>query len=130
MPIVDSHCHVSPVLVRAGGEFILQMERNGVDRAMPDPDAEPVRQRLPVRMRPAVSRRRFAPVVVIDSAHPDAPQELARQAALGASGVRFQPTVRSAAADPLLLWRTAARLGLAIGCIGTSAYFASDDFQR
>ncbi len=127
MPIVDSHCHVSPVWYEPVESLLFQMERNGVDHAIliqMQNQFDNDYQYECVRRYPG----RFAPVVVIDSAHPDAPQELARQAALGASGVRFQPTVRSAGDDPLLLWRMAARLGLSISCIGTSALFASDDF--
>lgn len=127
MPIVDSHCHVSPVWYEPVESLLFQMERNGVDHAI----LIQMQNQFDNDYQYACIRRypgRFAPVVVIDAAHPDAPQELARQAALGASGVRLQPTVRSAGEDPLLLWRMAARLGLAISCIGTSALFASDEF--
>ena len=69
-------------------------ERNGVDHAI----LIQMQHQFDNDYQYACVRRypgRFAPVVVIDAAHPDAPQELARQAALGASGVRLQPTVRS-----------------------------------
>ena len=127
MPIVDSHCHVSPVWYGQADDLLFQMDRNGVDHAI----LIQIQQEFDNDYQYEVARQypgRFAPVVVIDTTSPDASQELERQASLGASGVRFQPTVRSAGNDPLLIWRTAARLGLPVSCVGPSAAFASDDF--
>jgi L-fuconolactonase len=127
MPIVDSHCHVSPVWYGSADDLRYQMERNGVDGAILiqiQHEFNNDYQHDLVRQHPG----RFASVVVVDVTQPDAPQELERQAARGASGVRLQTYVRSAGDDPLLIWRTAERLGLPVSCIGPSGDFASDDF--
>lgn len=127
MPIVDSHCHVSPVWYGPADDLLYQMDRHGVEHAV----LIQIQQEFNNDYQYAIARQhpgRFAPVAVIDTTHLDAPQELERQAALGASGVRFQPTVRSAGDDPLLIWRTAARLGLPVSCVGPSSAFASDEF--
>lgn len=127
MPIVDSHCHVSPVWYGPAEDLLYQMDRHGVGQAV----LIQIQHEFDNDYQYEIARRhpgRFAPVVVIDPTRPDAPDELARQASLGASGVRFQPTVRSAGDDPLLIWRTAARLGLPVSCVGTRETFAADDF--
>lgn len=127
MPIVDSHCHVSPVWYGPVEDLLFQMGRNGVEQAI----LIQIQHQFDNSYQYECARRypgRFAPVVVIDTARPDAVAELERQAALGASGVRFQPTVRSAGDDPLAIWRAAARLRLPVSCVGTSAAFAADDF--
>lgn len=127
MPIVDSHCHVSPVWYGPAEDLLYQMDRNGVEHAVLiqiQHEFNNDYQYQAARQYPG----RFALVVVIDTTRPDAHLELARQASLGASGVRFQPTVRSAGDDPLLIWRTAARLRLPVSCVGSSEAFASDDF--
>src|SRR5687767_9593388 len=127
MPIVDSHCHVSPVWYGQAEDLLFQMDRNGVDHAI----LIQIQHEFNNDYQYEVARQhpgRFAPVVVVDTMHPDAPRELERQLSLGAGGVRFQPTVRSAGDDPLLIWRTAARLGLPVSCVGGSDSFASDEF--
>jgi L-fuconolactonase len=127
MPIVDSHCHVSPVWYGPADDLIYQMERNGVDGAILiqiQHEFNNDYQHDLVRRHPG----RFASVVVVDTRRPDAPQELERQASLGASGVRLQTWARSPGDDPLLIWRTAERLGLPVSCIGPSGDFASDEF--
>jgi predicted TIM-barrel fold metal-dependent hydrolase len=71
---------------------------------------------------------RFASVVAVDAAAPDACETLAELAAQGAAGVRLRPETRSAGADPLALWRAAAAVGLAVSCVGTAEAFCSREF--
>jgi L-fuconolactonase len=71
---------------------------------------------------------RFANVVLVDAQQTDAPAALERLAAAGASGVRISARTRSPGADPLALWRAAARLGLPVSSGGSSADFAADAF--
>jgi L-fuconolactonase len=127
MPVVDSHCHVSPVWYGPADDLLYQMGRNGVDHAILiqiQHEFDNDYQHDLVRQHPG----RFASVVVVDTARPDAARELERQASLGASGVRFQTYMRSPGDDPLLIWRAAERLGLAVSCVGPSDDFASERF--
>jgi L-fuconolactonase len=71
---------------------------------------------------------RFAPVVLVDTQQPQAPQVLSRLAGEGASGVRLQAGGRSTGDDPLAIWRAAERLGLSVSCAGSPAEFASPAF--
>lgn len=127
MPFIDSHCHVSPIWYEPVEVLLAQMERNGVGGAVliqMQGQFDNDYQFDCVRRFPG----RFAPVVALDTDAPDAPQTLERLAAQGASGVRFSATTRSAGDDPLLLWRTAARLGLPISCAGSAATFSAPEF--
>lgn len=127
MPVVDSHCHASPVWYEPVESLLWQMERNGVERAIliqMQGQFNNDYQYACARDHPG----KFVPVAVIDTQRPDAAEELARQAAQGAGGVRFLATTRSPGDDPLLIWRAAARLGLPVSCGGALAAFAGDDF--
>ncbi|HET8629267.1 MAG TPA: amidohydrolase family protein [Thermomicrobiales bacterium] len=129
MPVVDSHCHASPVWYEPVESLLSEMERNGVDHAIliqMQGQFDNDYQFECVRRYPG----RFASVVVVDVARPDAPETLARLAERGASGLRLKPTDRSPGADPLAIWRAAQRLGLAVSCLGSSADFAADEFAR
>lgn len=127
MPIIDSHCHVSPHWYEPVESLLWQMERYGVSGAVliqMQGQTNNDYQFDCVRRFPG----RFAPVVIVDAARPDAPDALARLVEEGASGVRLGATTRSPGDDPLAIWRAAARLGLAVSCAGTSAEFAADEF--
>ena len=129
MPTVDAHCHVSPVWYEPVESLLSQMERNGVDHAVliqMQGQANNDYQFECLHRYPG----RFASVVIVDIARPDAPRALERLAEQGASGVRLLATVRSPGDDPLAIWRAAARLGLTVSCFGASADFASDEFAR
>jgi predicted TIM-barrel fold metal-dependent hydrolase len=129
MPTVDSHCHASDVWYEPIESLISQMERNRVDHAILiqiNGQTNNAYQTECLRRYPG----RFASVVIVDTDRPDAADELARLAEAGASGVRFKPATRSPGADPLAIWRAAARLGLGISCGGGAADFAADDFAR
>lgn len=127
MPIVDTHCHATPVWYEPVESLLGQMARNGVDAAILIQIQGQFNNEYQfecIRQYPG----KFASVVVIDTAAPDAVTTLEQLAARGASGVRFLATTRSAGDDPLLLWRAALRLGLPVSCAGSAATFASPDF--
>ena len=127
MTYIDAHCHVSPIWYEPVELLLAQMERNEVAGAaliQMQGQFDNSYQFDCVRRFPG----RFAPVVALDADAPDAPQTLERLASAGASGVRLFPTVRSAGDDPLLLWRTAARLGLPVSCAGSAATFSDPAF--
>ncbi len=127
MVVVDTHCHASLDWYEPIETLLFEMDRNAVDHAVlvqingqfnNEYQFECV-QRYPGR---------FANVVMVDPARPDAPQHLERLAERGAGGVRLRPTTRSTGDDPLALWRTAERLDLTVSCGGSSAEFASPEF--
>lgn len=127
MPIVDSHCHVSPVWYEPVESLLFQMDRNGVDHAVLIQmmgQANNQYQMECLRRYPG----RFASVVIVDTDRPDAVETLARLAEEGASGVRLRPTTRSPGDDPFAIWRAAERLGLAVSCGGSAADFAAEEF--
>ena len=121
MLIVDAHCHVSPCWYEPVECLIAQMDRNGVAQA------------VLIQMQGQYDNEyqfecesrypgRFASVVLIDTAMPDAPRQLAGLAAQGARGVRLQP------GDPPSVWHEAAETGLVVSCVGTPLSFASPAF--
>jgi L-fuconolactonase len=132
MPIVDSHCHASASWYEPVESLLFQMERYAVAHAILIQvfgQYDNTYQMDCLRRYPG----RFASVVLIDTDLPNAPHTLERLAAEGASGVRFRPTTCSPGDDPLLIWRTAERLGLSVSCGGTggdAALFASEEFVR
>ena len=127
MIVVDSHCHASLAWYEPVETLLFQMERHGVAHAVlvqMQGQTDNDYQFACVRRYPG----RFAPVVLVDPAQPDAPETLRRLAAQGASGVRLGPTARSPGADPLAIWRAAGALGLTVSCGGAGAAFASAAF--
>ena len=127
MPVVDSHCHASPVWYEPVESLLGQMERHGVDHAVLIQmmgQYDNTYQFECVRRFPG----RFAPVVLVDTQQPHATAELARLAGSGASGVRLQAGARSPGDDALAIWRAAERLGLTVSCAGTAAEFGSATF--
>ncbi len=129
MIVVDSHCHVSRSWYEPVETLLFQMERYNVAHAVlvqMQGQTNNDYQFDCVRRYPG----RFAPVVVVDTEQPDAPETLRRLAEQGASGVRLRATTRSPGDDPLAIWRAAGRLGLSVSCFGSSTEFASDDFAE
>jgi len=129
MTIVDAHCHVSEGWYEPVESVLHQMERHGVGHAvlvqMQGQFANEYQFDC-VRRYPG----RFAPVVLVDTSREDASTELERLADAGASGVRLNAATRSPGADPLGIWRTAARLRLPVSCAGTAAEFAAPAFSE
>jgi L-fuconolactonase len=129
MPIVDTHCHVSPVYYEPVEVLLFQMDRAGVDHAI----LIQMREEYDHTYQFECQRRypgRFASVVLVDHTRPDAPAQLARLAEPGAVGVRLRADVRSPGDDPLAIWREAERLGLAVSCQGGGGALASDAFAQ
>jgi L-fuconolactonase len=123
VPVVDSHCHVSPSWYEPVEVLLFQMERNGVDHAsliQMNGQADNRYQQECVRRYPG----KFASVVFVHPDDPAAPGQLEREAGEGASGVRLGP------GTPMQLFEAAARLKLSVSSGGNSAGFASDQFAR
>jgi L-fuconolactonase len=129
MPVVDAHCHASPIWYEPVETLLFQMDRNQVDAAIL---IQMLGQTDNTYQQEAVStyRGRLASVVIVDHALPDAPQQLRRLASEGASGIRLRADMRSPGEDPLAIWRTAAELGLAVSCSGSSSDFGSHAFAQ
>lgn len=128
MLIVDSHCHVSLAWYEPVESLLNQMDRNGVECAV----LVQIYGQYNNSYQTACIRRypgRFASVVAVDPDSPSALDDLRRHADEGASGVRLKPTARSKGADPLAIWKAAARLGLSVSCYGTATQFASPEFS-
>jgi L-fuconolactonase len=125
--IVDTHCHASDNWYEPVEVLLGQMERNGVAHAaliQMNGQTNNAYQRACVQKYPG----KFASVVIVDTNRADAPAALAREAELGASGVRFRATTRSPGEDPLAIWRAAEKLGLSVSCLGSAGEFAADEF--
>lgn len=125
--MVSSHCHVSPLWYEPIETLIDQMGRNGV------------RQAVLVQLLGQYDNRyqqssanadpdRFASVIAVDPAAPDACDILIAHAEAGAAGVRLRPEARSPGADPLAIWRTAQARGLAVSCVGQARQFSAPEF--
>jgi L-fuconolactonase len=127
MVIVDAHCHVSESWYEPVESLLAQMERNGVAHAT----LVQMQGQFNNAYQIECQRRypgKFASVVLVDPTTPDAPAALARLADGGASGVRLSATTRSPGNDPLLIWRAADRLGLAVSCAGAAADYVAPEF--
>lgn len=129
MPVVDSHCHVSLSWYEPVEVLLFQMDRNGVDRAVLIQMMGQSNNEYQLQCVLAHPDR-LASVAIVDTASRDAPRQLERLREEGHVGVRFRADTRSPEDDPLGIWRTAERLGLAVSCGGGAALFASDDFAR
>jgi L-fuconolactonase len=127
MPLIDTHCHVSPYWYEPVESLLYHMEQNQVDQAVLIQymgQYNNAYQEECVRRYPG----RFASVVLVDTARPDAPQTLARLAEQGAKGVRLRADTRSPGRDPLAIWRQAEALGLPVSCGGNNLDFSSAGF--
>src|SRR2546428_6452899 len=129
MLIVDTHCHALPHWFEPVEVLLHQMHANGVEKAL----LVQVRGQFDNRyMMECVQRfpGRFAPIVIVDTDRPDAPQTLEQWAQEGAEGVRLGPTVRSPGSDPLAIWRKAAELGLPVSSLGSFEGFTGPEFAQ
>jgi L-fuconolactonase len=129
MVVVDTHTHVLTNWFEPVETLLYHMDANQVDQAALIQDAPQTNNTYLfdcVRRYPG----RFAPVVIVDVESSDGVAQLEQEAARGASGVRLRPTVRSAGADPLAVWRAAARLGLSISCSGRLPQFVDESFTE
>jgi len=127
MGFVDSHCHASLHWYEPIETLLYEMDRNDVDQAVLiqiNGQYDNTYQQECVSKYP----HRLASVVLVDPLQPDAATTLEQLAAAGACGVRLPPGARSPGADPLAIWRAAARLRLTVSCAGSTAEFAADGF--
>ncbi|HEY3057692.1 MAG TPA: amidohydrolase family protein [Chloroflexota bacterium] len=115
MPLVDSHCHASPLWYEPVETLLYQMDTHGVHAAV----LIQMQGQFDNSYQQACLRRypgRFASVVLVDHERADAAEQLRRLAEDGASGVRLKASDRSPGDDPLELWRVAQELKIAVSC--------------
>ena len=126
---IDCHCHVSPVWFEPVETLLFQMDRLEVERAV----LVQLLGQADNRYQQACLHRypgRFASVIGLDPASPDAVAQLRQAAAEGAAGVRLRPDARSPGEDPLAIWRAAHVLGLAVNCSGPATGFITPAFAE
>jgi L-fuconolactonase len=127
--IVDSHAHVSDRWFEPAETLLHHMDANGVEQAV----LVQLLGQTDNRYQQDCRRRwpdRFASVVWIDPDEPDGGRALEELVADGATGVRLRPTARSVGNDPLALWQTAERLGVAVSSPGSAETFAAAEFAE
>lgn len=126
--VVDAHCHASPVWFEPVEPLVLQMDLHGVGRAVL---TQALGQFDNAYQEECLARYpgRFASVVGVAPADPDAPAKLRACAARGAVGLRIRPEARSPGDDPLALWKAAAESGMAISVAGAPAHVLSAEFS-
>jgi L-fuconolactonase len=127
MRIIDTHCHAALGWYEPIEVLLSQMDRNGVELAaliQINGQSDNSYQTECVRRYPD----RLRSVVIVDTDRPDAPAELERLVAEGATGIRLRPGVRSPGDDPLAIWRKAAELGVTVSCGGGRDAFADEAF--
>jgi L-fuconolactonase len=127
MHLVDSHCHASPVWFEPVETLLFQMDRMQVSQAAL---VQVLGQYDNRYLQQCVARYpdRFAMVVAVDPASPQAIAELEKLVAAGARGLRLRPEARTPGADPVAIWRAAESLGLVVSCAGTSANMLTPEF--
>ena len=115
MLIADSHCHVAPDWFEPVESLLDQMDRWEVLHAILIQDSA---QTDNTYQQECLTRYpgRFASVVFVDLARPDAVTTLERLVAEGACGIRLRATSRSPGDDPLAIWRAADQLGISVSC--------------
>jgi L-fuconolactonase len=125
--VVDSHCHVSRRWFEPVETLLSVMDRCGVEQAVL---IQILNERDNSYLLDCVRSHpdRFAGVVGIDAIRSDVRQHLSFLSADGATGVRLRATDRSEGDDPLLVWRVAADLQLAVSCVGSIADFCDPAF--
>jgi L-fuconolactonase len=127
--IVDSHCHAALGWYEPIEVLLAQMDRNGVELAaliQINGQSDNSYQVECVRRYPD----RLRSVVILDTDRPDAPAELERLVAEGATGVRLRPSARSPGDDPLAIWRKAAELGISVSSGGGGDEFAGESVSE
>lgn len=129
MPLIDAHCHASPLWFEPVEPLLFQMDGHGVAAGVLTQvlgQYDNSYQEDCVRRFPG----RFASVGAVDVADPDAPGQVREWARRGMAGLRLRPEARSPGDDPLAVWRAAADAGLAISCGGAAANMLADGFAQ
>jgi L-fuconolactonase len=127
LPVIDAHCHASPLWFEPVESLLFQMDANAVERAVL---TQVLGQFDNSYQQQCVTRcpGRFASVGMVDAGDRQAPDRVRDWAGQGMAGLRLRPEARSPGDDPLAVWRTAAECGLAISCGGSSANLLAADF--
>lgn len=127
-PIVDAHCHASPLWFEPVETLIFQMDRNGVEKGVL---TQVLGQFDNAYQEECVARfpGRLASVGAVNAGAQGAADDVRRWAERGMVGLRLRPEARSPDGDPLAVWRAAAECGLAISCGGAAANIVNPDFQ-
>jgi len=128
VPLVDAHCHASPLWFEPVEALLFQMDRTGVEKAVL---TQLLGQFDNSYQAECVARfpGRFASVGAVGPADPDVVAKLRDLAKHGMRGLRLRPDARSPGDDPLAVWRVAAELGLVISCGGPTAQILGADFR-
>lgn len=126
-PIIDAHCHASPVWFEPVEPLVLQMDLHGVVGAVL---TQALGQFDNVYQEGCLARYpgRFASVVGIAPDDPQGPAALRSCAQRGAVGLRIRPEARTPGDDPLAIWKAAADCGMAISVAGAPAHVLSPEF--
>ncbi|WEK46497.1 MAG: amidohydrolase family protein [Candidatus Andeanibacterium colombiense] len=127
MPLIDAHCHASPLWFEPVEPLVFQMDRNGVAKGVL---TQVLGQFDNSYQEECVARfpGRFASVGAVHAASAGAADEVRRWAERGMAGLRLRPEARSPGSDPLAVWRAAAECGLAISCGGAAGNMLTEDF--
>jgi L-fuconolactonase len=129
MIIVDTHCHASPYWYAPVESLLDEMMRSGVEKAVLIQIGGVYDNSYEIECMRRFPGR-FAAVAMVDTTRPDAPERLARWVKQGIQGIRLNPNERSAASDPLAIWRKAAELGVPVSCQGSNVEaFSSPEFE-
>jgi L-fuconolactonase len=126
--IVDAHCHASDVWFEPVEPLVFQMDQNGIAAAVL---TQLLGQYDNSYQQHCLARYpgRFASVVAVDPAAPDAVAQVRKLAQEGAAGLRLRPDARSPGDDPYAIWRAAYESGLVISCGGPAATIVSAQFS-
>ena len=122
MPIIDAHCHASPIWYEPVETLLFQMDRCQVDRALLTQmigQFDNSYQQASV----AAHRDRLASVVLVDPASLNAGDDLQRLVDDGIAGIRIGAGVSNSA-----LWHAADAHGLAISVSGSLAQKTAPEF--
>jgi Predicted metal-dependent hydrolase of the TIM-barrel fold len=129
LPLIDAHCHVSPLWFEPVETLLFQMEGNGVEKAVL---TQILGQFDNSYQRDCVTHYpdRFVSIGAVNAAEEGAADQVATLAADGMAGLRLRPDARSPGDDPLAIWRAAASSGLVISCGGASEQLLAPEFAE
>jgi L-fuconolactonase len=130
LQIVDSHVHPSLAWFEPVESLLFHMDRYGVEKALLVQIYNQFNNDYLFECQRRYPDRFVSVTVVIDTDAPDAPETLERLVDQGASGLKLRVDARSPGKDPLAIYRTAERLGIAVSVGGFQKMFLSDDFAH
>jgi L-fuconolactonase len=126
-PIVDAHCHASERWFEPVETLLSVMDQNEVEHAVL---IQILNEWDNAYLLSCLHNYpgRFAAVVGVDARAADVVETLGSLAKSGATGVRLRATDRTNGSDPLLVWRAAEDLQLAVSCAGSISDFIDPRF--